>query len=159
MDAERYQRDRDHLEIGEPERNADDRQAQRDAAGQVAECQPPADQDDPDYVPDERADARVPADLNGTAEWPDHVRGDPERRDPERDRDDQDEADDSRKDVENRHPPAAQDQPDQVENEPENTHRITAFAPPGRTSMAASRRAVVAATSSTADSNAAALRA
>jgi putative Mg2+ transporter-C (MgtC) family protein len=53
LDAERHQRDRDQLEVGQPERDPDDRQAEHDAAGQVPERQPPADQDDPQHVPDQ----------------------------------------------------------------------------------------------------------
>src|SRR5215471_16410676 len=177
LHAQRQQGDRDHLEVGKPERNPDDRQAEQDSAGQMADLQPPADEDDPEDVADQREKAKVPSHRDGTAERPQHVRGDPPRRDAERDRDDQDESDDPGQRVQDRHPPAAQDEPDQVEDEPHDRKlpsRPTATraecpvrpagaggegVAAGRTSSAASRRDVVAAISSTAASNAAALRA
>src|SRR5690242_4016216 len=126
----------------------------------MADGQPPADQDDPDYVADQRGDPGVAAHHDRPPERPDDIAGDPEGRDAEGDRDDQDEADDPRYHIQDRHPPAAQDQPDQVEDEPHDRHNpVTSRATAGRTSSAPSRRAVAAAISSTAWSNAAALRA
>src|SRR5690606_23871315 len=46
--AERDQRDGDQLEVGDPERDADDREAQQDAGDQVPEGEPPSRDDDPD---------------------------------------------------------------------------------------------------------------
>jgi hypothetical protein len=92
-DAERHERDRDDLEVGQPERDADDRQAQRYAAEQVTEGEPPADEHDPDDVADSRADPRLGPALDLATERPQHVPADAERGDPERDRDDQNEGD------------------------------------------------------------------
>ncbi len=119
LDAQRHQRDRDDLEIGQAQRDADDREAQRDAGGQVAQGQPPAEQDDPDDVADHGAQPGVPAHLDRAAERPQHVAGDAERRDPERDRhhqEEQHEADQPGQRVEDSHPETAQDQPDHVED-------------------------------------------
>ena len=55
---ERRQRDRDQLEVRQAERDPDDRDAHRDAGDQVPEREPPAGEDDPDDVADQRA---VPA--------------------------------------------------------------------------------------------------
>jgi putative Mg2+ transporter-C (MgtC) family protein len=129
LDAERHQRDRDQLEVGQSQRDPDDRQAEHDTAGQVPEREPPADQDDPQDVPDHRADAGVPLQRDLPAERPQHIAGDPPGGDPERDRDDQDETDASGQEVEDGHPPAAQDQPDDVEDRPHN--RVL----PGRTHL------------------------
>jgi hypothetical protein len=90
--AKRHQRDRDDLETGEAQRDADDRQAQRDASQQMPKGQPPAEQQDPEDVPDQRADPRIVSRLDRPAERPEHVVRDPEGRDPERDRDDQDQS-------------------------------------------------------------------
>src|ERR1022692_1959563 len=92
--AERQQRDRDQLEAGQAERDADDRDAQRDAGDQVTEGKLPAEQDDPDDVADQRADAGTLTRHRRPPERPEHVVGDPEGRDPERNRDDQDAGDD-----------------------------------------------------------------
>jgi putative Mg2+ transporter-C (MgtC) family protein len=129
LHAQRHQRDRDQLEVGQPERDPDDRQAEHDATGQVAERQPPADQDDPQDVPDHRADPGVRLQRDLPAERPQHVPGDPPGGDAERDRDDQYEADDSGQEVEDGHPPAAQNQPDDVQDRPHN--RVL----PGRTHL------------------------
>jgi hypothetical protein len=51
--AERDERDRDHLEVGDAERDADDGDAEGDAADDVADGQPPAREDDPDDVADD----------------------------------------------------------------------------------------------------------
>ncbi|GAA4425852.1 metallophosphoesterase [Actinokineospora soli] len=50
--AERDQGHRDHLEVGDPEGDADDRDAQGDAADDVPDREPPARDDDPDHVAD-----------------------------------------------------------------------------------------------------------
>src|SRR3954453_21855311 len=47
---ERGQRDGDEFEVGEPERNADDRQTHEHSGGQVSDCQPPAGKQKPDDV-------------------------------------------------------------------------------------------------------------
>jgi 8-oxo-dGTP diphosphatase len=69
-DAQRQERDRDDLEVGQAERDADDRQAQRDAADQVSERELPAEEKDPDDVADNRADPGVAAHLDLTPERP-----------------------------------------------------------------------------------------
>ena len=55
LDAEREQRDRDQLEVGQAKRDADDRQAEGDAGDQMAERQFPAEQDHPDDVANQGA--------------------------------------------------------------------------------------------------------
>src|SRR6516164_2126841 len=129
----------------------------------MPEGQPPADQDDPDYVTDHRGDPGFAAPDDRPPERPDDIGGDPESSDAEGDRNDQeeqDEADDPRYHVQDRHPPTAEDQPDQVEDEPHDRHYLLpSRTVAGRTSSAPSKRAVAAAISSTAWSNAAALRA
>src|SRR5690348_13947917 len=117
---ERHEGYRDDLETGEAERDADDRQAEQDAADQMPEGQPPAEQDDPEYVPDHRGDPGFGAPLDRAAERPEHVTGDPEGSDPERDGDDQDEGHQPGQDVGNRHPQPFQDQPDHVQYQPEH---------------------------------------
>src|ERR1700722_7760932 len=66
--AERDKGYRDELEVRQAQRDPDDRQAQRDARGQVADREPPAEQDDPDDIADQRSQARVAADLDRPAE-------------------------------------------------------------------------------------------
>lgn len=51
--AEGHQGDRDHLEVGHPQRDADDGEAEQEAGDQVAEGQPPARDDEPDDVADQ----------------------------------------------------------------------------------------------------------
>src|SRR5215813_14337243 len=87
--AERNQRDGDDLETGDAERDADDRQAEERAGHQVAERQPPPEQDDPDDVAHQGPDSGAAARLDGPAERPEHIVRDTERRDAERDRNDQ----------------------------------------------------------------------
>src|SRR6202000_891990 len=70
VDAERNQADRDELEVAQAERDADDRQAEQDAGDQVADGQPPAEQDDPDHVTDERAQPGGALPVDGAAERP-----------------------------------------------------------------------------------------
>src|SRR6202046_3978400 len=89
---QRQEGDRDDLKAGEPQRDADDRQAQQDPGHQVTDRQLPAKQDDPDDVADQGADPHPAlARRDGPAERPQHIARDPERGDPERDRDDQEE--------------------------------------------------------------------
>src|SRR5580700_6727284 len=89
---QRQEGDRDDLEAGEPQRDADDRQAQQDPGHQVADRQLPAKQDDPEDVADQGADPHPTlARRDGPAERPQYIARDPERGDPERDRDDQEE--------------------------------------------------------------------
>src|SRR5947209_6805154 len=89
VDPERQQGDRDDLEAADRERDTDDREREHDAGGQMPERQPPAEQEDPDHVPDYRGDPGPRAPVDRPAERPEHVAGDPEGGDPERDRDDQ----------------------------------------------------------------------
>ena len=96
---QRGEGDRDHLEVRDTERDADDRDAQRNPCDHVRDGQPDAREDDPDDVSERRSDTgRVAADDRAT-ERPEGVVRDPEGRDPERDGDDQDAADDAGQDV------------------------------------------------------------
>jgi Domain of unknown function (DUF4855) len=126
LDAQRHQRDRDDLEVGQAQRDADDRQAQRHPGHQMSQGQPPAEQHDPQDVPDQRARASRAPLGDRPPERPQHVAGDPERRDPERDRDDQRERDQPGQRVSQRHPQPAEHQPDHVQDEP---HRGVPFHP------------------------------
>src|ERR1700753_3368813 len=92
VDAQRDHADRDELEVAQGERDANDRQAEQDPGDQVADGQPPAEQDDPDDVADQRAQPGGRAHVDGPAERPQRIPGDPEGGDAERDGDDQHEA-------------------------------------------------------------------
>src|SRR5436309_425049 len=86
---ERHQRDRDQLEVRQPQRDADDRQALDDSGDQVQQREPPAAQQEPDDVPDARGDSGVRPSDHRPAERPQREQRDPQRGDPERDREDQ----------------------------------------------------------------------
>src|SRR5215469_8476278 len=84
----------------------------------MAESQFPAEQDDPDDVADERADAGLSSGHRRPAERPDHVIRDPECRDTERNRNDQNERHQPAQHVSDRHPDSAEYKPDDVQNHP-----------------------------------------
>jgi DNA-binding transcriptional ArsR family regulator len=75
---ERNQRDRDDLEAGDAERDADDRKAQEHAGHQVPERQPPSEQDDPDDVAQQGPGSGTSARLDRPAERPEDIARDPE---------------------------------------------------------------------------------
>src|SRR6266700_2060956 len=78
------QRHRHELEVGDPERDPDDRDELGQRGGDVAQRQPPAGHDEPDHVADRGHRAgRGLADQFPT-EGPERVVGDPERGHPER---------------------------------------------------------------------------
>src|SRR3954466_16150678 len=85
--------DRDHLEVRQPEGDADDGQAEHHAGDDVQQRQPPPGDEEPDDVADRRSNALPWLWNYGTPKRPDAVERDPQRRHTERDRDDQDEAD------------------------------------------------------------------
>ena len=95
--AEGQQGDRDQLEVGDAQRDADDRDAQGDAGDDVAEGQPPAGEDQPQHVADAGGRARVAAVDGGVAEGPEGVDADAERGDAEGDADDGDAQQQSRR--------------------------------------------------------------
>ena len=67
---ERHQRDRDDLEIGQAQRDADDGQAEQDAGEQVGEREFPAKEDDPEDVANEGAQARRRPAVDAAPERP-----------------------------------------------------------------------------------------
>ena len=115
---ERRQRHRDQLEVGQAERDPDDRDAHHDPAEQVAERQPPAGEDDPDDVADHRARARAGLADERAPERPQAEERHPAGGDAERDRDDQDEHHERGERVAERDPDPAEDEPDQVQQQP-----------------------------------------
>src|SRR3954452_11087689 len=68
--AEREERDRDQLEVGDPEWDPDDGEAQRHARDDVAERQPPAAEQEPDHVADGGSRASGWATNNRATEGP-----------------------------------------------------------------------------------------
>ncbi len=68
--AERKQRNRDQLEVGQAQRDPDDRQAQRNPGEEVTERQPPSAQHQPDHISDSGADAGVGTHHDGPPERP-----------------------------------------------------------------------------------------
>src|SRR4051812_24865299 len=83
---ERGQGYRHQLEVGQPEWNSDDREAEQHTGDQVAECQPPAAEDEPQDVADRRTGAGVRSADHCPAERPQGEYPDPQRRDAERNR-------------------------------------------------------------------------
>ncbi len=75
-------------------------------------------------LPMSDADARGRLVDSRLAERPQRVDADPERRDAERDRDDEDAADHTGEEVAEREPQAAEDQPDDVQQNPHGTFRF-----------------------------------
>src|SRR5690606_37877407 len=112
----RQQGHRDQLEVGDAERDADDRQAQGEAGEDMAEGQPPAGQDQPEDVADEGAGAGVPAFDRGVAEGPQGVDADAEGGYAERDADDGDAEQHAGEHVAEEQPETAQYEPDDVED-------------------------------------------
>jgi hypothetical protein len=83
--SQREQGDRNELEVGDAERNADDRDAQDDARDDVGQDEPPAREDQPQDVADAERRARVVALHRRTAERPQGVDADTKSGDAERD--------------------------------------------------------------------------
>jgi hypothetical protein len=142
---ERQERDRNDLEVREPQRDPDDRQAQQDPGHQVGDRKPPAEQDDPDDVADQRADAHplLPR-GDGPAERPQHIVRDPERGDTERNGDDQEEQDETDQPCDrigDGHPDAAEDQPDHVQDRSHRIPQTWSRAPPALRSSLSRRPA------------------
>src|SRR4051794_17379784 len=124
--SEGAQTDRDELEVRQPQRDPDDRQAQKDAGDEVQERKPPAGDEEPDQVADRGADAFAGLGDYCSSEGPDTVERDPQRGDAERDRDDQDEADEGGEGIADEQPEAGERKPDDVQQE---THAATLTGP------------------------------
>ena len=120
--AQRCQGHRDHLQVGDGQRDADDGERLRDRGDDVGDDQPDARDHDPDDVADHRRGPGRGLADDRPAERPEDVVGDAERGDPPRDRDDEDEADDAGHHVGEREPDPAEQQPDHVEHESEESH-------------------------------------
>src|SRR5690606_22469891 len=114
--AHREQRHRDQLEVRDAERDADDREAQGDAGGDVAEGQPPAGEDQPQDVAHTGRGARVPAFDGRVPEGPQGVDADAEGGDPERDTDHGDAQQHTCEQVGEEEPEAAEDEPNDVQD-------------------------------------------
>ena len=91
---------------------------QGDPGDEMPDRQPEAGDDEPDHVAEGGPEPGRRLPDHGPPERPQRVRRDPERRDPERDRHDEDAADDPGDGVPDRHPDPAQQQPDDVQQEP-----------------------------------------
>jgi MFS family permease len=74
--SERHDADRDQLEVRPCERDADDGDGQRDAGDEVAEREPPAGQDEPEDVADERRRTGILTLHHCPPERPQHVERD-----------------------------------------------------------------------------------
>src|SRR6478672_8593602 len=119
--AERYQGDLDQLEVRDRQGDTDDRDAQQDSGGDMRQRKPPAGDDHPDDIANEREDPRVWLVDQLAAERPGGIVRHPERGNTPGNRDDQHAADDSCQHVRQPEPEAAEDEPDDVE---QSTHVI-----------------------------------
>src|SRR5436309_11903097 len=81
------------LDVRQPQRDPDDGDELRDRGGDVPEREPPAGEDEPQYVSKCRRHAGIRPTHHLAAEGPERVVGHPEGRDAERDRDDEHETD------------------------------------------------------------------
>jgi hypothetical protein len=99
-----------------PERDADDRQAERHAGNDVGEREPPAGEEEPEDVPDRaQGDEAVRALDERASEGPERVPRELERLLREREADDRDREQDGREQVPERQPEAGEDEPDDVQ--------------------------------------------
>jgi len=81
--AERHQRDRNHLQVRDRERNSDDRDRHRDGGDDVSDRQPDTGDDHPDDIADHRTDTSGRLVDDGLTERPQCVDADAECRDSE----------------------------------------------------------------------------
>src|SRR5581483_10642597 len=106
--------------VRQPERNPDDRDAHDYAADEVPEREPPAGQDQPDDVPDDRqALAGARALDQRPPEWPETEARELHPLDPQRDGDDQDEHHERGDHVADGRDEPPEDQPDDVQQDPD----------------------------------------
>jgi len=87
----------------------------------VSEREPPTGEDEPDDVADQRSGAGVRPTDEGAPEWPQAKESHARRGDAERDGDDEDEHHERHDRVAKGEPEAAEDEPDQVQQQPHSS--------------------------------------
>src|SRR4051794_13104159 len=110
------------LERGDPEGDADDRQAEADARHDVDQREPPAGEQEPEHVADRRGDPRPGRSDRGPPERPHDETGEPEGGDAERDGHDEQAGDDPGEQVGEGEEPPLEHEPDDVEQHPHRVH-------------------------------------
>ena len=114
--------DRDHLEVGDGQRDANDRDGLRGGGSDVADGEPQARDQEPHDVHDARARSHARLVDDAFAKRPQHVTGDAEAGNARGDRDDEDAGEESREEVSQEEREPSEEEPDDVE---QGTHGVS----------------------------------
>ncbi len=115
--AEWHEGNRDHLQVGNGQGDADDGDRHGKGRGDVADHDPDAGNQKPNDISQRAGDARAAGLIHhGTAKGPKCVSGDAERGDSPRDRDDKNAAENSSREIAQGQPETAKHEPNDVQN-------------------------------------------